>query len=206
MLFVFPLLALAAMPLAPSAVLESPTRHVRSSDAYVTSLLRDGFYRSPTFARLIARLEHSDLIIHIETSQMLPAGIEGRLILLPLAHGTRYVRIQIGVHESHADAVALLAHELEHAQEVADAPGVTDLTALVALYERIGFRRGWGEVRDRGGAGHGEAGQARTRLISEGRSLAMRSCGASSASRTSTGGRCPWGAGRRSRCGTCRPS
>jgi hypothetical protein len=145
MLFVFPLLALAAMPLAPSAVLESPTRHVRSSDPYVTSLLRDGFYRSPTFARLITRLEHSDLIIHVEASLLLPAGIEGHMILLPLAHGTRYVRIQIGVHQSHADAVALLAHELEHAQELADAPDVRDTAGLVALYERIGRSRGRGE-------------------------------------------------------------
>ncbi len=143
MLFVFPLLALAVIPTAPSAVLESPTRHVRTSYPYVTSLLRDGFSRSPTFARLIMRLEHSDLIVHIETTMTLPPGVEGRLILLPRAHETRYVRIQIGMCQSHADGIALLAHELEHAQELADAPAVSDPSGFVTLYERIGLKSGW---------------------------------------------------------------
>jgi hypothetical protein len=143
MLLVFPLLALAATPIAPSAVLESPTRHVRTAYPYITSLLRDGFARSPTFARLVTRLERSDLIIHIETSVTLPPGVEGRLMLLPRAHETRYVRIQIAITESYADAIALVAHELEHAQELADAPDVTDMTAFTALYERIGIHSGW---------------------------------------------------------------
>jgi hypothetical protein len=143
MLLVLPLLALAATPIAPSAVLESPTRHVRTAYPYITSLLRDGFSRSPTFARLVTRLERSDLIVHIETSIMLPPGVEGRLMMLPRAHQTRYVRIQIAMQESHDDAIALIAHELQHAQELADAPDVTDMTAFAALYERIGVHSGW---------------------------------------------------------------
>lgn len=143
MLLVFALLALAATPIAPSAVLESPTRHVRTAIPYITSLLKEGFSRSPTFARLVTRLERSDLIIHIETSVTLPPGIEGRLLLLPRAHETRYVRIQIAIAESRTDAIALVAHELQHAQELADAPEVTDMAAFEALYERIGIRSGW---------------------------------------------------------------
>lgn len=143
MLLVLALLALAATPIAPSAVLESPTRHVRSAYPYITSLLKEGFSRSPTFARLITRLERSDLIVHIETSVTLPPGIEGRLLLLPRAHETRYIRIQISIAESRTDAIALVAHELQHAQELADAPEVTDTAAFEALYQRIGIRSGW---------------------------------------------------------------
>jgi len=138
------MLALAStMPISPSAALESPTRHIRSAFPYVNSLLRDGFYRSPTFARLVARLEHSDLIIYVELLPQMPAGVEGRLLMLPRAHDNRYVRIQIGLQGSETDAIALLGHELQHATELADAPLVTDMNAFVALYERIGQRSGW---------------------------------------------------------------
>ena len=138
-----PLLALAAAPVSPSAVLESPTRHVRTAHPYVESLLRDGFQRSPTFARLLVRLERSDLIVFIESQIPLPPGIEGRLVMLSATHGVRYVLIQIGTGDSLMDAIALLGHELEHANEIADAREVVDTSGFVALYERIGVRNGW---------------------------------------------------------------
>ena len=144
MLLTVLMLAMAAkLPVSPSAVLESPTRHIRSAFPYVNWLLKDGFYRSPTFARLVTRLERSDLIVYVELAPQMPAGVEGRLIMLPGAHGTRYVRIQIGMQGSVTDAIALLGHELRHATELADAPGVTDIEGLVALYERIGQKSGW---------------------------------------------------------------
>jgi hypothetical protein len=138
-----PLLALAAAPVSPSAVLESPTRHVRTAHPYVESLLRDGFQRSPTFARLLVRLERSDLIVFIESQIPLPPGIEGRLVMLSATHGVRYVLIQIGTGDSLMDAIALLGHELEHANEIADAREVVDMSGFVALYERIGVKSGW---------------------------------------------------------------
>jgi hypothetical protein len=137
------MLAMAAkLPVSPSAVLESPTRHIRSAFPYVNSLLKDGFYRSPTFARLVTRLERSDLIVYVELAPQMPPGVEGRLLMLPVAHGTRYVRIQIGMQGSVTDAIVLLGHELRHATELADAPGVTDIGGFVALYERIGQKSG----------------------------------------------------------------
>jgi len=137
-------LAMAAtMPTTPSAALESPTRHIRTTVPYITSLLKDGFYRSPTFARLVTRLEHSDLIVYVELVTQMPAGLEGRLFMLPRAHNTRYVRIQMGMQGSISDAIALLGHELEHATELADAPSVIDMKGFVALYQRIGQQSGW---------------------------------------------------------------
>jgi hypothetical protein len=140
------MLALAAtMPVTPSAALESPTRHIRSTFPYVNSLLRDGFYKSPTFARLVTRLERSDLIVYIELIPQMPAGVEGRLVMLPRTHDTRYVRIQLGMlgQGSENEEIALLGHELQHASEIADAPDVSTADAFVALYERIGQRSGW---------------------------------------------------------------
>ena len=143
MLSIVFVLAMAALPASPGASLESPTRHVRAATPYIESLVKEGFNRSPTFARLLARIEHSDLIVYVEGGTQMPAGIEGRLMMLPRAHDTRYVRIQIDTNNSLADTIALVGHELQHANELADAPDVTDQTGFVALYERIGISSGW---------------------------------------------------------------
>jgi hypothetical protein len=144
MLSIVLVLAMAAtMPVNPSAALESPTRHIRTTFPFVRSLLQDGFYKSPTFARLVMRIERSDLIVYVELVPQLPAGVEGRLLMLPRTHDIRYVRIQIGIQGSLDDTIALLGHELEHATELADAPGVIDMDGFVALYERIGLKSGW---------------------------------------------------------------
>src|SRR4029079_9032893 len=116
------MMAPAAEPLTASAALDSPTRHVRSATKSIRRLLKTGFQHSPTFASLIARLERSDLLVYIEEVSRLPGALEGRLVILPPAHGQRYVRIQIALRGSNSDSVAVLGHELRHAVEVADAP------------------------------------------------------------------------------------
>jgi hypothetical protein len=131
-----------AEPLTETAVLDSPARHVRAADRSMRHLIKTGFRHSPTFATLLARLERSDLIVYVQEVSSLPNGIEGRMLLLPRAHGQRYVRIQIASRGTPSEAVALLAHELQHALEVADNPDVIDDDALEALYRRIGVREG----------------------------------------------------------------
>jgi hypothetical protein len=129
-------------PLTESAALDSPLRHVRTQDRTVRQLLKRGFTRSATFAQLMARLEHSDVLVYIEEVPRLPDALEARMMLLPSAHGQRYVRIQITLRGAPDESVALLGHELQHAIEVAQESGVSDQTQLAALYQRIGMRGG----------------------------------------------------------------
>lgn len=129
-------------PLTASAALDSPYRHVRTQDRNVRHLLKRGFHRSPTFAQLMARLEHSDVLVYIEEVPRLPGGLDGRMMMLPTAHGQRYVRIQIVLRGAPDESVAILGHELQHAIEVAQASGVSDQAQLTALYQRIGMRGG----------------------------------------------------------------
>jgi hypothetical protein len=129
-------------PLTAAAVLESPTRHVRSTSRCVPALLRTGFAQSPTFARLLARLERSDVLVYIEEVPRLPGALEGRLLLQPTAHGFRYLRIEIALGGSPSDKIALIGHELRHAVEVAEAASVVDELGLAALYRRIGVDHG----------------------------------------------------------------
>lgn len=133
---------IAFAPLTESAALDSPRRHVRSQDRSIRHLLKRGFNHSATFAQLMARLEQSDVIVYVEEVARLPGALEGRMMMLPIAHGQRYVRIQIALRGAPDDSVALLGHELQHAIEVAQASGVSDQTQLAALYQRIGTRGG----------------------------------------------------------------
>ena len=129
-------------PLVESALLESPARHIRSTGNSVRKLLQRGYRESPTFADLVARLQRSDVIVYIEDVPHLPGTLDGRMMMLPRAHGHRYVRIQIALRGSAVDAIAVLAHELQHAVEVADAVEVSDTDGLARLYRRIGLRVG----------------------------------------------------------------
>ena len=104
------LTALALVPLTESAALDSPYRHVRTQDRSIRYLLKRGFNHSPTFARLMARLQHSDVIVYVEEVPRLPGALEGRMMMLPMTHGQRYVRIQIALRGSPDDSIALLGH------------------------------------------------------------------------------------------------
>src|SRR5262245_3301873 len=135
-------LSAGAKPLTATAILESPKRHVRATERSMRALLKIGFDQSPTFAALMRRLEMSDLTVYVEEAPRLPGGIDGRLIMLPSAHGFRYVRLQIVRRGTPSDTIAIIGHELRHAVEVADALDVTDERALEAFYRRIGIPQG----------------------------------------------------------------
>ena len=134
--------ALAITPLTEHAALDSPYRHVRSQDRAVRGLLKRGFKYSYTFRELMARLEQTDVIVYVEYTPNLPASLDGRMMMLPTAHGQRYVRIQIALRGTPDESVATIGHELQHAIEVAEETAVRDQTAMTALYERIGMRGG----------------------------------------------------------------
>ena len=132
--------ALPSASLSREALLSSPHRHVRTTSPYVRQLLESGFDRSPTLHALLARLEGTDVIVYVEPVMKLPGTLAGRLLLLPNGNAQRYLRIQIAFGQSTTETIALVAHELRHALEVADARDVRDQKDLIALYHRIGDR------------------------------------------------------------------
>jgi hypothetical protein len=128
----------ADLPPSTSALLDSPYRHVRTTNTRVQQLLEFGVARSATFGSLLARLNASDVIVYIEQTTLMPKSLEGRLLLMPISNQQRYLRIQIVREGSPEELVALIGHELRHAIEVADATDVRDEKGLERLYRRIG--------------------------------------------------------------------
>lgn len=137
-----------SVPARNYTLLVSPERRVRAADTRVQDLLATGLQRSATFARLLAALNDSDVIVYIERLMTLPGDTMGRLTIVPVANGQRYLRIQIRSDLPSTEAVALIGHEMRHALEVAEVPAVRDAESMIKLYRRIGHSSGGDHVYD----------------------------------------------------------
>jgi hypothetical protein len=131
-----------SIPSTAHLVLDAPARRVRAPDPRLHSLLTLGFHRSPTFAALLTALNQSDVIVYIEAVMTLPKETMGRLSLVPRVGGAgtkeRYLRVQIRADLPRKEAIALIAHEMRHALEIAESAEVRDPGGMIKLYERIG--------------------------------------------------------------------
>jgi hypothetical protein len=116
-------------------------RRVRGESQSARRLLQDGLRLSPTFARLVDRIEHSDLIVYVRLQSVAP-GTVGATQLVASSHGTRYVLVTIGPQALELDLLARLAHELQHVTEIADAVDVRDDAGLRRLFRQIGWASG----------------------------------------------------------------
>ena len=90
---------------------------------------------------LVARLESSNVIVHIVTVAQMPAGIGGMTRFVTSRGGYRYLRITLGSALTLRPRSAILGHELKHACEVADSPA-TDVEGMRELFENEGHRAG----------------------------------------------------------------
>jgi len=148
-------------PLDPPQTTAQPSRrqapsangipHVRGlgSRTAATLLVAEASRRSPTVRALILALDKTDVIVLVELENrygMTP----GALYFSGLAHGTRWLRIVLHVSMKPVEQIGQLAHELQHAREVAMVPDVTDAASLGRLYERIGYSVGKGEYETDG--------------------------------------------------------
>ena len=120
-------------------LLTATDRRVRALAADVEMILARGMARSTTFGRLMTDIDNTDVIVYVEFSSKLRQTVAGRLLFAGTTReGTRYLRVQLSPDMTISQHVAVLAHELQHALEVARAPEVRDQTSFARLYDRIG--------------------------------------------------------------------
>jgi hypothetical protein len=128
-----PSLSMAAEPIA-----EGPRRPpIRSTDRRLRSLLDHGLRISPTLRALVARLHASDVVVYLQCDG--PGAPDGRLTFLTSAAGYRYVVIRMA-RLPKTQQIAMMAHELRHAVEIADTPAIVDGPSLVREYRQIGYQ------------------------------------------------------------------
>jgi hypothetical protein len=111
--------------------------HVRASDPRI--LIEEAARRSLTFAHLYARLQETDIILFVEPTRELKSSLSGRLVFVSATPIVRYLRADIRADLGRTDMISTIAHEMQHALEVADATHVRDEEALAVLYRRIGL-------------------------------------------------------------------
>jgi hypothetical protein len=121
----------------PATALPSCVRPVRAAER----ILRAAAARSPTIRDLLVRLDASDVIVYIEITPTpdVPVARTKFVTATPLA---RFLRIGINAGVPLIDWPPLLAHELQHAAEIAEHVDVRDDAGVRRLYRGIGHQYG----------------------------------------------------------------
>lgn len=117
---------------------------LRTLDPQVAVLIKQALDRSPTFRRLVEGVQRSDLIVHVERHARFRDGQSGSFQLVSSRGGQRYVRIGLSTALNARELIVLLAHELQHANELADAPHVFDTRGMREFYCSIGEHNRFG--------------------------------------------------------------
>jgi hypothetical protein len=117
-------------------------RHVRASEPRILALIETGTSRSETFRRLLETLNASDVIVYIEPKQTRQA-LGGYLAHnITTAGAFRYLHVAIEIRGADGRLIPLLAHELQHAVEVAQSPEARDPESLERMFERLAVKFG----------------------------------------------------------------
>jgi hypothetical protein len=135
------LLAATAVPIAAAASTpgDGAGDHLRTTEPGLRALIDEGMRRSPTFRALVQRLTGSDVVVYIHSEVRQPSRSDGYMTFVATAGGYRYVLIRIRERRTWRHHVALLAHELRHAVEVAETPSIVDSPSLARAYRRLGY-------------------------------------------------------------------
>jgi hypothetical protein len=136
--------ALVRVRSLPIAIQDASARHVRSIELKILSLIDAGLSGSATFRGLIATLDESDVIVYVEP-KLTRQALGGYLAHNIVAQGQyRYLRIAVEMAGPERRLVSLLAHELQHAVEVAHAPDARDAESLERVFSRLAIKFGCG--------------------------------------------------------------
>ena len=137
-----PLLALtlvvASTVLAQIALAESKPDiiHLRTIDSRMRALVREGIRSSASFRALVDRINRSDVVVYIQCDGYTSPS---RMTFMTSAGGLRYVLVRVQRMLLRDQQLAIMAHELQHAVEVADAPAIVDEVSLAQEYRKIGY-------------------------------------------------------------------
>lgn len=132
--------AICVFAFMPSLVSAGQHLTPRPLDPVAAEAFAHAVEQSATARRLVERLESSNVIVHIQSSRGLPLGLSG-MTRFVASRGFRYLRITINVDLPYRARTAILAHELQHACEVADSDA-DDAAGLREVFEHQGHRSG----------------------------------------------------------------
>lgn len=126
------------------ATAQSESPRIRPEGAAMRALIDSGMERSATFRALSARLDNGSVIVYVRFSSCI-GGVPACLLWASAGAGARRVLIKVDrFGRSPEDLTALLAHELQHATEVASDSKITDLASFQKYFASRGWKHGAG--------------------------------------------------------------
>ena len=138
-------LAVALVAFTTAGAIGAPlgATRLRPQSARIGSWLSLGLERSPTMRALAGRVARGDVVVYLEILHTLDPGTAACVTWMAAVPGARYVRVSMRPNLRAPEAIAMLAHELQHVVEVIDHPDVRSDASLAALYQRIGHPTGY---------------------------------------------------------------
>ena len=134
-LLVVSLLAVSSLTSASEPLTPRPLDEV-AADAFAQARAESSIVR-----QLVETLERSNVIVHIVSSQTMRPGLSGTTNFVASRGGYRYVRITLNVELRKSLRTSILAHELQHACELAQSDA-NDTDSVRRLFEQAGMREG----------------------------------------------------------------
>jgi hypothetical protein len=131
-------LALTLVPLTSLALPRSSSPNIRPQSERIEKWFDIATRSSPTVRALVDRIERSRVIVYLEIRHDLRPNVAACLSWMAATEHGRIVRASLRPDLRMVDAVAMIAHELQHVVEVIDHPEVRSNQALLDLYTRIG--------------------------------------------------------------------
>ena len=110
---------------------------LRPLDARATDAIKTGLSRSLTFRALVDELERSDLVVYVYTTPYLSQYVSGGLSFVGVSASMRFLKIALDLDLTPDQTVYVLAHELQHALEIARATDVRTQGDFDAFYRHI---------------------------------------------------------------------
>jgi hypothetical protein len=119
----------------PAAPASNTTGGVIATDPAVIALVAEGTTRSSTFARIVADLQASDVLVTIEPNRRMKHGMTGYTAFVARTSVRRYLRVCFDPRQPRCEQIATIGHELWHAREIARHPEVVSQADFRALYD-----------------------------------------------------------------------
>lgn len=127
----------------PTEARQSPDNPVvRVVSPRLAETLRLATPKSATLRALLATLAESDVIVHIAalSERDRHRGLAGTMKFVTARGGKRFLRIAVDENLPLTQRAVTLAHELQHAVEVAEAPQIVDEASFGAFYSAVGHK------------------------------------------------------------------
>ena len=117
---------------------QSPHNNVRSPEPRLQKLILRAAGRSASFCDLLRRLSVADVTVYLVCSGVDARPPAPRLSFLSRVATWRYLVVHLRCPMPDDPQIVMLAHELRHAVEIADAGDVVDQRSMLRHYMRIG--------------------------------------------------------------------